>query len=68
MPPEALTIPAAHAATNIHPNFRRIGLAHIRQVRRMAREGRYTADAHAIIKRAQADLLDKRQRLREPAA
>lgn len=54
---------AAHHATNIHPNYRALGLAHIRQVRMMLREGRYTDDCRDIIKAAQKDLADKRKAL-----
>ena len=45
---------------NIHENYRSIGLAHIKQVRRMMNEGRYVADCKRIIKQAQRDLADKR--------
>ena len=52
-----------HIATNIHPNWRGLGLGHIRQVRMMVKSGRYRADGLRIIKRAQLDLLDKRRAL-----
>ncbi|HHH46065.1 MAG TPA: hypothetical protein ENK53_03530 [Thiotrichales bacterium] len=54
--------------TNIHPNFRSIGLHHIRQLRRMIRENRYVPDAKSAIKRAQLDLLSKRRVLAEAKA
>ncbi len=49
--------------TNIHPNYRSIGLHHIRGLRRLIREGRYTIDARNAIKAEQIDLLFKRRAL-----
>ena len=54
---------AAHEATNIHPNWRSLGLAHIRMVRATLRSGRYAIDCKRIIKEAQRDLLSKRRTL-----
>ncbi len=54
--------------TNIHPNYRSIGLHHIRQLRRMICEGRYTIDARNAIKAEQRDLLSKRRALAEAKA
>lgn len=53
--------------TNIHPNWRSIGLAYIRQVRRTLKEGRYTASCLRVIKETQRDLLSKRNILQRTA-
>ena len=53
----------AHVRANIHPNYRGLWLAHIRQTRRMLREGRYTADYTTRIKNAQRAMLAARRAL-----
>lgn len=52
-----------HIDTNIHPNWRNLSLGHIKMVRCMLREGRYTVDCRRIIKEAQRDMLWKRRKL-----
>jgi len=51
----------AHQASNVHPNYRSLWLNHIRQLRRMRREGRYMVGAQ--IKDAQRNMLAARRAL-----
>ena len=40
---------------NLHPNWRKLHLNHIRQLRSMVRSGRYVISGKAAIKRAQRE-------------
>lgn len=60
----AREITQAHIDTNIHPEYRALGLAHLRQVRMMLRENRYVIDCKRIIKEEQQVLARKRAALR----
>ena len=53
---------------NLHPNWKRLALSHIRQLRMMLHEGRYTTDCIRIIKQKQRDLLSVRAILAKATA
>lgn len=47
---------AVTASLNIHPNWRKLSLIHIRMVRQMMCEGRQVSDCKHVIKYAQRDM------------
>ena len=55
--------------SNLHPNYRKLWLNHTRQVRRMIRDGRYSASAKSVLKSAQRMMAaDRRTDLAERAS
>jgi len=59
----AQNVTEAHLMSNVHPGYRRFHLWHIAQLRRMAREGRYTVDCRRIIRETQRAMLRDRRAL-----
>lgn len=53
----------AHVATNTHPNWRVLSLAHTKALRRLMRDGRQVASARAALKDAQRNMLAIRHAL-----
>lgn len=53
----------AHVASNVHPNYRSLWLSHIRQLRKMIRDGRQDLSARNALKAAQKNMLAERRAL-----